>query len=206
MERGILSELPAADPEDNPFILFESWFDEAVRTDIYLPEAMTLATCTENGRPRARIVLLKRFDQRGFVFFTNYTSHKARELTTNPYAALVLHWGILQRQIRIEGPVTKFPTEESAAYFRTRPRGSRIGAWASRQSASLKSRQELVDRVTRHTQEFANTDVPLPPFWGGYLLSPSCMEFWQGRKDRLHERVVFTREASGPWHAEMLYP
>ena len=204
--RGILTELPGARLDSDPFELFASWFSTAVRAGIYLPEAMTLASCDSENRPRARIVLLKRFDERGFVFFTNYASQKARELEANAHAALVLHWSVLQRQVRIEGSVTKLSQEESNKYFQTRPRGSRIGAWASRQSARLESRSQLLHRVEQHTGEFEGQEIPLPPFWGGYLLNPVRIEFWQGRKSRLHERVVFTRKNQEPWQAHMLYP
>ena len=202
----IQSELPAASVDDDPIQLFASWFETAAQAGICLPEAMTLATCDSQGRPRARIVLLKRFDERGLVFFTNYTSEKARELADNPHAALLLHWHVLERQIRIEGRVDKLPREESDAYFQSRPRGSRIGAWASRQSAPLPDRQQLLDRAQRLEKEFEGKEVPLPPFWGGYLLVPRHMEFWQGRTSRLHERVVFSRKDRGFWQAEMLYP
>lgn len=204
--RGILSDLPGARLDSDPIELFASWFSAAVRAGIYLPEAMTLATCDSKNRPRARIVLLKRFDERGFVFYTNYSSHKAGELDANAHAALVLHWSTLQRQVRIEGSVTKLSQEASAEYFQTRPRGSRIGAWASRQSSQLESREQLINRVAEHTQEFDGREIPLPPFWGGYLVNPVRIEFWQGRKSRLHERVVFTRKGQEPWQAHMLYP
>ncbi|MDE2731162.1 MAG: pyridoxamine 5'-phosphate oxidase [Bacteroidota bacterium] len=199
-------DLPAARIDDDPIDLFAAWFNAACEAPICLPEAMTLATCDAKGRPRARIVLLKRFDERGFVFFTNYTSDKARELAHNPHAALTLHWHVLECQIRIEGRVAKLPRGQSDAYFQTRPRGSRIGAWASRQSAALPERRNLLDRVRRFENEFEGKDVPLPPFWGGYLLVPRRMEFWQERGSRLHERVVFTRDEQDPWQAERLYP
>lgn len=204
--RGLVTNLPAARLDDDPVELFASWFQTAMQARIYLPEAMTLATCDAEGRPRARIVLLKRFDERGFVFFTNYASHKAEELALNPRAALVLHWNVLERQIRIEGSVERLSSVESDEYFRTRPRGSRIGAWASRQSSQLSARQELLDRVEQTEQEFEDQVVPVPPFWGGYLLAPLRIEFWQGRRSRLHERVVFTRENQGAWQAQLLYP
>ena len=204
--RGMMSKMPAARLTDNPIELFASWFNDASKARVCLPESMTLATCDSEGRPRARIVLLKRFDERGFVFFTNYTSPKANELEACPHAALVLHWNILQRQVRIEGSVDKLPRQTSADYFQTRPRGSRIGAWASKQSTVLESRDELLSRVQSRTKEFQNQEVPLPPFWGGYCLAPSRIEFWQGRKSRLHERVEFTRDQEGAWSARMLYP
>ena len=203
---GVYEDLPAAHIDDEPISLFGEWYRTAVEAGLYLPEAMTLATCTPDGKPRARIVLLKRFDQRGFVFFTNFDSCKGIELSAKPHAALLLHWHILQRQVRIEGRVEKLSDQDSFAYFRTRPRGSRIGAWASLQSQPLDSRQELERRVAQHTMEFENKEIPLPPFWGGFLVVPECIEFWQGRMDRLHERVVFARKNEDSWTARMLYP
>ena len=166
---------------------------------------MTLATATKDGRPSARIVLLKQLDHRGFVFFANYESRQGRELAANPYAALVFHWSILQRQVRVEGRVARISEEESAAYFRTRPRGSRIGAWASRQSAELENRAVLARRVKDVEQRFQGGEVPLPSFWGGYRLTPERIEFWQGRANRLHDRLCFVREEDG-WQTKRLFP
>jgi pyridoxamine 5'-phosphate oxidase len=151
------------------------------------------------------MVLLKDVDASGFVFYTNYGSRKAREMDANPRASLCFHWAILQRQVRVSGQVRRVAAEASAAYFATRPRGSQIGAWASRQSEPLPSREELEKSVRDSTAEFAGRDVPLPPFWGGYRLEPETIEFWQGRADRLHDRLVFTRAARG-WDTERLYP
>lgn len=166
---------------------------------------MALATATPDGVPAARMMLLKGVDRRGFVFFTNYESRKGRELLANPRAALVFHWAALQRQVRVEGSVERLTVAESEAYFRTRPRGSRIGAWASRQSADLSSRADLDRRVAEYEAKFAGQEVPLPPFWGGVRLRPAAIEFWQGRINRLHDRVRYTR-TDGGWAVARLYP
>jgi pyridoxamine 5'-phosphate oxidase len=166
---------------------------------------MTLATAAPDGAPSARMMLLKGVDSRGFVFFTNYESRKSNELLANPRAALVFHWPVLQRQVRVEGAVARLPQAESEAYFRTRARGSRIGAWASKQSAELSTRAELDERVREYEAKFAGEDVPLPPFWGGFRLAPAAIEFWQGRVNRLHDRIRYTRTADG-WSIARLYP
>lgn len=203
--QGLTQGLPDATADRDPLDLFGEWFEAAIQSSILLPETMTLATCTKDGRPSARMVLLKGFDARGFVFYTNYGSRKARELTENPRAALVLHWAVLQRQVRIEGVVTKLSAEASAAYFRTRSRGSRLGAWASKQSAALEERQELAARFEAYEQQFKGEEVPLPPFWGGFCVAPERIEFWQGRADRLHDRLVFVQHGDG-WTTTRLYP
>jgi pyridoxamine 5'-phosphate oxidase len=190
---------------DDPIVFFETGFAEARAAGLYLPESMTVATATGDGAPSARMMLLKGVDPRGFVFFTNYGSRKGSELLANPRAALVFHWPILQRQVRVEGSVSRLSPAESEAYFRTRPRASRIGAWASRQSAELPSRAELDRRVREREQRFAGQEVPLPPFWGGYRLTPLVIEFWQGRVNRLHDRLRYTRTGSG-WAVTRLYP
>jgi len=172
---------------------------------VYLPESMTLATATPDGVPSARMMLLKGVDQRGFVFFTNYESRKGRELLANRQAALVFHWAVLLRQVRVEGTVERLTHGESEAYFQTRPRGSRIGAWASRQSAELSSRAELDGRVKEYEGKFAGQDVPLPPFWGGVRLTAAAIEFWQGRINRLHDRIRYARTATG-WAVTRLQP
>lgn len=199
---GGLDELRAG---DDPIALFREWFDAAARAGVYLPEAMTLATATADGMPSARMVLLKRYDDRGFVFFTNYGSRKADELESNPRAALCLHWAALQRQVRIEGAVSRVSEEESFAYFRTRPRGSRIGAWASKQSEPLDARRDLEAAVSKYEKEYPGDDVPLPPFWGGYRVAPERIEFWQGRANRLHDRLLYERNEAG-WNVARLYP
>jgi pyridoxamine 5'-phosphate oxidase len=204
MGKGMLVGLPEATGDRDPIELFGTWFRAAKGSGLVLPESMALATATRDGRPSARMVLLKGFDQRGFVFFGNYESRKAQELAENDQAALVMHWPVLQRQIRIEGSVARLPTEESEAYFATRPRGARIGAWASKQSAELADRKMLEDRVTEYEEKFKG-DVPLPPFWGGYRLAPERIEFWQGRLNRLHDRLVFEKQAD-MWVSRRLYP
>jgi pyridoxamine 5'-phosphate oxidase len=188
----------------NPFELFRHWF--AAAADLPEPNAMTLATATPDGRPSARMVLLKAYDDRGFVFYTNYQSRKGNELATNPWAALILFWPELHRQIRIEGRVEKTSSEESDTYFATRARGSQIAAAASAQSQRLASRQQLEDRVRELEERWAGREVPRPAFWGGYRVAPSCIEFWQGRPNRLHDRLRYTRLADGSWMVERLAP
>ena len=205
--RGVIAGLPDPVGDEDPFDLFRDWYDTAESSGLFMPEAMTLATASADGAPSARMVLLKGFDTGGFTFFTNYESRKARELEENPRAALILHWAVLERQVRIEGAVERVSEEESLEYFRTRPRGSRIGAWASAQSRELPDRAILEERVRECQDRFAGGEVPLPPFWGGYRVVPTVMEFWQGRVSRLHDRWVFRREgADTPWTLERLYP
>jgi pyridoxamine 5'-phosphate oxidase len=206
--KGVVVGIPEAAANRDPMELFVEWFDAARGSGLFLPESMSLATATPDGVPSVRMVLLKTVDQRGFVFYTNYESRKALELEANPRAALCLHWGILERQIRIEGHTERVSHEESVRYFATRTRGSRIGAWASKQSEPLADRGELEERVRRYEAEYPGTDVPLPPFWGGYLLRPTRIEFWQGKANRLHERLAFEREGEGEggWRAGRLYP
>jgi pyridoxamine 5'-phosphate oxidase len=203
--RGVVRGIPPLTAADDPIAFFERWLGDATASGIYLPESMTVATASADGAPAARMLLLKGVDQRGFVFFTNYASRKGAELAANPRAALVFHWAVLQRQVRVEGPVERLSETESAAYFRTRARGSRVGAWASRQSAELASRDELDRRVREYEERFAGEDVPLPPFWGGFRLTPLVLEFWQGRVNRLHDRLRYTRAAAG-WSVKRLYP
>lgn len=202
--QGVVRGLPDARMDEDPLALFRGWYAAAERSGIYLPEAMALGTATPDGVPAVRIVLLKGVDERGFSFFTNYESRKGLELRDNPRAALTFHWAVLERQVRIEGTVTRLSEAESLAYFRTRPRGSRIGAWASRQSAVLERREVLEERVREHEARFPG-DVPLPPFWGGYRVAPERMEFWQGRVNRLHDRLLFERAGAG-WRCSRLYP
>jgi len=179
----------------DPFELFKNWFDEAVDAKIQEPNAMSISTCSKDGKPSSRIVLIKEFDHRGFVFYTNYESRKGQEIAANPFVSLVFWWGDLQRQIRIEGKVQKTSEEESRNYFSTRPRDARIGAWASRQSTVLSSRTALDTFVQEFTEKFKNeTDIPPPPYWGGFRVVPSSIEFWKGRTNRLHDRIVFERK------------
>ncbi len=204
--RNSPTALTEADVAADPIDQFVTWFRAATEANVPLAEAMTLATATKNSAPSARTLLLKGVDRDGFVFFTNYESRKARELAENPRAALVFLWDALGRQVRIEGQVTRVPERESEAYFRTRPLGSRIGAWASPQSAVIGSRDELETRVAEAEVRFAAGDVPLPPFWGGYRLLPEAVEFWQHRESRLHDRLRYRRAPSGGWVIERLAP
>ena len=181
--------------------------DAAVAAGVLEPEAMTLSTATPDGRPSARIVLLRGFDARGFCFFTNYESHKGRELADNPHAAITFHWAELERQVRIEGRVERTTAAESDAYFHSRPSASRIGAWSSPQSRVIASRAELETLVARYAAEHPDESaIPRPPHWGGFRLVPERIEFWQGRPSRLHDRLRFRRDASGPWITERLAP
>lgn len=203
--QGLAGGIPEAAENADPIELFQAWFQAASEAGILLPEAVALATAAVDGTPSARMVLLKHVDERGFVFFTNYGSRKSRELVENPRAALCFHWAVLQRQVRVNGTVTRASDEESDAYFLSRGRGSRIGAWASRQSERLSTRAELEVRVREVEKRFAGGEVPRPEFWGGYRIEPQVIEFWQGRADRLHDRLVF-RRTEGGWATERLYP
>jgi pyridoxamine 5'-phosphate oxidase len=203
--RGLFKGLSEQDAGDDPIALFNRWLRDARRAGIYLPEAVTLATATADGVPSVRLMLFKGVDERGFRFFTNYESRKARELDTNPRAALAFHWAILHRQVRIAGRVERLSEEESRAYFRTRPRGSQLGAWASEQSSVIPDRAALERSYRDCKKRFRDNEVPLPPFWGGYRLIPAQIEFWQGRANRLHDRLRFTKESEG-WTLERLSP
>jgi pyridoxamine 5'-phosphate oxidase len=198
--------LRRADLHSNPFKQFSAWFAAALAADIRDVNAMTLATATPDGKPSARIVLLKGFDERGFAFFTNYDSEKGRQLETNPHAALAFYWVKLERQIRISGPVEKTSREDSAAYFHSRPPGSRLGAWASKQSEVIDSRQILDARLEQMVERFEGGEIPLPPHWGGYRVKPDQIEFWQGRPNRLHDRFRYSRRADGTWQIDRLAP
>lgn len=202
---GVARGLPELTAADDPLALFQHWLDDAQRAGILLPEAMTVATSTPEGVPSARMMLLKGVDHEGFRFFTNYVSRKASELDANPRAALVFCWPVLERQVRVEGMVQRLSHTESERYFRTRPRGSQLGAWASPQSAPIASRAELEQRFHELERRFRGGDVPLPEFWGGYRLHPERIEFWQGRLNRLHDRLVYTR-AGDRWEVARLAP
>jgi len=203
--KGIVIGLNDAEPGAEPISLFESWFAAARKSGLFLPEAMTLSTATSEGKPSSRMVLLKSVSPAGFTFFTNYDSRKASDLDSNPHAALLFHWPILQRQIRIEGHIERVSREESREYFHSRPRGSQIGAWASKQSSRLDDRNELQNRASEFKEKFSGEKIPLPDHWGGYRVIPERMEFWQGRPFRLHDRLVFEREDS-EWTTHRLYP
>lgn len=201
------ARLTEADLGADPLAALERWIAEAREAEAQEPTAMTLATVDANGAPQARIVLLKGLDARGLRFFTNYGSDKGRALAANPRAALVFFWPELERQVRVEGSVVKVPEDESEAYFQTRPRASRLGAWASRQSAEIATREEL-ERAERELRERYGEDaeIPRPPFWGGYRLSPERVEFWQGRVSRLHDRIDFRRGTGGGFAVRRLQP
>jgi pyridoxamine 5'-phosphate oxidase len=199
--RGLSEHEVAADP----LAQFQLWFGQAVAAKLAEPNAMTLATATPDGRPSARIVLLKHFDTAGFVFFTNYESRKGRELAANPFAALVFYWPALERQVRIEGRIALVAPEESDAYFASRPRGAQIGAWASDQSRVIPDRDLIETRVAALEAQHAEAEPPRPPHWGGYRLAPEVIEFWQGRPSRLHDRIRYTRAAPA-WVIERLSP
>ena len=198
--------LRESDLDPDPVAQLQAWLGEADAAGIALPEAMTLATASAAGSPSARMVLLKGCDERGLVFHTNYESRKGRELEENPRAAAVLYWNQLGRQVRVEGRIVQVSETESEAYFRTRPLGGQLGAWASpRQSEVIESRDVLDERVEELQARYAHGDVPLPPFWGGYRLQPESFEFWQHRDDRLHDRFRYRRD-DGVWVIERLSP
>jgi pyridoxamine 5'-phosphate oxidase len=193
------------DAGSDPILLFRSWYEHAERAQPDMPNAMVLATATPSGIPSARVVLLKEFDENGFVFFTNYLSRKGAELSQNPNAALVIFWTPLERQIRMEGTVEKISDEESERYFHSRPRISQISAAISEQSREIGSRRELEKRASDLETRLAGREVPRPPHWGGYRLQPQQIEFWQGRAGRLHDRLVFTRRQEG-WSISRVQP
>ena len=199
------SGLGEASLDPNPFQQFSRWFQQALDAALPEPNAMTLATATREGKASARIVLLKSFDERGFVFYTNYESRKGRELAENPYAALVFHWIELERQVCAAGQVSRVSREESENYFRSRPVGSQLGAWASRQSQVISGREILEDRLKQLEKDYRNKLIPLPPDWGGLRLAPEMIEFWQGRPNRLHDRLRY-RLQDQQWLIERLSP
>ncbi len=197
--------LAESDMDPEPVEQFRRWFEEALAADLHEPNAMIVATASPDGLPSARVVLLKGFDDRGFVFYTNYEGRKGRELEENPRAALLFYWGELERQVRIEGTASRVSEEESDAYYAGRPRGSRLGALASEQSRVVGSREVLEGRIKNLEAEYEGRDVPRPAFWGGYRVEPEAMEFWQGRENRLHDRLVY-RRGDGGWKMERLQP
>jgi len=194
------------DLDPDPVKQFANWFTAAIEAGIRDVNAMCLATAGRDAKPSVRIVLLKGFDHDGFVFFSNYQSEKGRQLETNPYAACVFYWIELDRQIRLSGPVEKTSREESERYFRSRPRGSQLGAWASRQSEVLDARRMLDARMAEMTERYGDGPVSLPPHWGGYVIKPELFEFWQGRPNRLHDRFRYTLQPNGSWQVDRLAP
>jgi len=204
--RGVTGGLVELAAHEDPIEQFREWFDDAAASGLLLPEAVALATATPEGAPSVRMILLKGVDERGFRFFTNYESRKGDELEANPRAALCFHWSVLERQVRIDGDVERLSPEESDAYFRTRERGSRVGAWASDQSRSIADREALEKKVSEVEVRFRGDEVPRPPYWGGYLLRPRRIEFWQGRTNRLHDRLAYDRGPDGAWTVTRLQP
>jgi len=201
-----LSHLLEREAAADPLAQFEKWFGEAVAAEVLEPNAMTLATADSDGRPSARTVLLKGWDARGFVFYTNYESRKGRQLAANPQASLLFTWLPLERQIEIRGAVAQVSREETEAYFYKRPIDSQLGAWASPQSRVLAGREELERRIEELMTEYRGRAVPVPPHWGGYRVVPESVEFWQGRPSRLHDRLRYTRQSGGTWTLERLAP
>ena len=202
MAKGLSQNELMADPLKQ----FEAWYDQVITSGIYEPGAMTLATVDEEGQPWQRIVLLKLFDEKGFVFFTNYESRKAKQIANNPLVSLSFPWHPFARQVKITGKAEKVTTAESLSYFATRPRGSQIGAWASQQSQMINSRSILETMVDSMKHKFADKEVPLPPFWGGFRVIPSTYEFWQGRESRLHDRFIYRKTDDSNWYSERLAP
>lgn len=201
-----MSGLDEKEIDRDPIRQFQMWLDDAIAANIPLAEAMTLATATPDGRPAARMVLLKQVDHNGFVFFTNYQSAKARQLDANPYAALVFYWNLLERQVRVEGSVVRTSAEESREYFQTRPRESQIGAWASEQSEVIAGRDVLERRAQELETSYCDREIDCPEHWGGYRLKPERIEFWKGRIGRLHDRILYELSSDGTWTISRLAP
>lgn len=190
----------------DPISQFKVWFDEAIAAGLPMADAMSLATVTPDGRPTARMVLLKQADAEGFVFYTNYNSNKAKQLEINPYAALVFYWPQLERQVRVEGKVSKTPVEESSEYFKTRPRESQIGAWASPQSEVISAREVLEQRAHELAEQYCDREIDCPAHWGGFRLTPDRIEFWKGRVGRLHDRILYELQPDETWTIKRLAP
>jgi pyridoxamine 5'-phosphate oxidase len=199
-------QLRREDLRDDPIAQFERWFREACDADVVEPNAMSLATAGTDGRPSLRTVLLKSYDARGFLFFTNLESRKAQQIAENPHVALLFAWLALERQVIVSGAAEKISSVEAFAYFATRPRGSQIGAWVSRQSSVISTRQVLEKAWEEMMRKFGAGQVPLPPTWGGYRVKPEQIEFWQGRANRLHDRFLYSRRDDGSWTIERLAP
>jgi pyridoxamine 5'-phosphate oxidase len=197
--------LTESDADSDPIAQFRRWFGEALAADLHEPNAMILATATPDGRPSARVVLLKGFDERGLVFYTNYEGRKGAELEANPYCALVFYWAELERQVRVEGHARRVTEKEADEYFRSRPRGSQLGARLSEQSRPVGGREALEEKLRWLEAEYEGREVPRPQFWGGYRVEPDSIEFWQGRENRLHDRLLY-RLSDGEWGRERLQP
>lgn len=200
-----MQSLLESDVNADPFTQFGHWWNEAINSKIDEVNAMTLATCTNDGVPSARIVLLKGYTEEGFMFFTNYNSHKGHEIEQNPRVSLVFFWKELERQIRVAGAAEKISEAESSAYFLSRPDKSKIGAWASPQSETIAGRQWIEDSYLKYAEQFKDNEMTRPPHWGGYIVKPAKMEFWQGRRSRLHDRIQYTKQQEG-WNIERLAP
>ncbi|MEE3715745.1 pyridoxamine 5'-phosphate oxidase [Tumidithrix elongata RA019] len=200
------AELGRKDLQESPFKQFEFWFQQACNADLQEPNAMVLATASSKGEPLVRTVLLKYFDYSGFVFFTNYESRKARQIEENPHVSLLFLWLPLQRQVQITGIAQKVSTVESLQYFLSRPKGSQLGAWSSRQSSVISSRQLLINEFEKMKHKFQDGEIPLPSFWGGYRVVPKSFEFWQGRPNRLHDRFLYTHQSDEAWEVHRLSP
>jgi pyridoxamine 5'-phosphate oxidase len=200
-----LKSLSEHEVAENPFAQFSVWWNEAVQSEIVEVNAMALSTVTSGGKPSSRIVLLKGYDEHGFVFFTNYSSDKGQQISQNHFAALLFFWKELERQVRIEGVVSKVSDEESDAYFNSRPVGSRLGAWASPQSQKISDREVLNKELKKFTEQFDQEDIPRPTHWGGYRVKPTKIEFWQGRSNRLHDRILY-EQVNDNWLVSRLAP
>ena len=198
--------LNQSDLNASPFKQFEAWYAQTIETGVYEPGAMSLATVDAEGQPWQRTVLLKLFDEQGFVFFTNYESRKAKQMAVNPKVSLLFPWHAMGRQLKMTGEVEKISTAESLKYFTTRPRGSQLGAWASNQSQIISSRSILVSMFDSMKQKYDNQEVPLPPFWGGYRVRPETFEFWQARDSRLHDRFIYRKNEAGEWFSQRMAP
>jgi len=201
-----LQSLLEKDVDAHPIKQFETWWAHVIQSGIEEPNAMTLATCTPSGKPSARIVLLKAIQNNGFVFFSNYHSRKGKQIEQNPFVSLVFFWKELERQVRIEGEIKKITDEESDEYFSKRPLESRIGAWSSPQSEVITSREILEKNIADYTNKFDSQNIPRPSHWGGYIVTPTLIEFWQGRSGRLHDRLQYTPGEAGTWKIERLAP
>jgi pyridoxamine 5'-phosphate oxidase len=202
----LAASLSENDVDNDPIKQFEKWFNEALQAEIQEPTAMTLATATHDGRPSARIVLLKGFDSNGFVFYTNYLSRKGKEIAKNPLGSLLFFWGTLERQVRIEGTIEKVSKEDSVSYFQTRPRESQLGAVASPQSQEIPGRDMLDKKWQEAEAEYMDKDIPKPSYWGGYIVKPRLIEFWQGRESRLHDRILYKKIDNKNWKKVRLAP